>query len=49
MDLWPLLAIQILLLAIIAWMLSGILAAVKAGFNEVVKGLEAIESRINRS
>lgn len=37
--------LETLLLIAILLVLLGILAAVKSGFNEVIKGLEAIESR----
>jgi hypothetical protein len=40
--------IEIGLLVAILIVLIGILTAVKAGFNEVIKGLEAVSERVDR-
>jgi len=37
---------ETVLLILIAALLGGILVAMKAGFNEVIKGLEAIDQRL---
>lgn len=37
---------EMIMLAIIAVLLGGILMAVKTGFNEVIKGLEAVDQRL---
>ena len=37
---------EVILLAVIAVVLGGILAAIKSGFNEVIKGLEALDQRL---
>ena len=41
------LAFQLFMLGIILRVLGGILAAVKSGFNEVVKGLESIDEKLS--
>jgi len=41
--------LQVILLAVIAVVLGGILAAVKSGFNEVIKALESIDERLGNS
>ena len=40
--------ISYILLALIAVASFGILAAVKTGFNEIVKGLESIDERLSK-
>lgn len=37
---------EVILLAVIAILLGGILAAIKSGFNEVIKGPEALDQRL---
>jgi hypothetical protein len=40
--------LELILLVLIAVLLAGILAATKAGFNEVIKGLEALNQSTAR-
>ncbi len=43
------LALQIFFLSIILRVMGGILAAIKSGFTEVVKGLESIDRKLDSS
>ncbi len=43
------LAIQIFFLGIILRVMGGILAALKSGFTEVVKGLESIDQKLSNT
>ena len=43
------LALQIFFLSIILRVMGGLLAAIKSGFTEVVKGLESIDRKLDSS